>query len=93
VHRMLHHSRLDPDFTFGNGETLLVRAPIPDYLAGRRAAEFNVEGEISVVEISRGGRSMIPGPGTELRPGDRAGFVVAATALDRLRSFLGGRWE
>lgn len=93
VHRMLHHSRLDPDFTFGNGETLLVRAPIPDYLAGRRAAEFNVEGEISVVEITRGGRSMIPGPGTELRPGDRAGFVVAATALDRLRSFLGGRWE
>jgi trk system potassium uptake protein len=93
VHRMLHHAPLEPDYTFGNGETLLVRATIPDYLAGRQAAEFNVEGEITVVEITRGGRSMIPGPAAELRPGDRAGFVVAAAALDRLRSFLGGRWQ
>jgi len=81
VHRMLHHSPLEPEYTFGNGETLLVRAPIPDYLAGRLAAEFNVEGEITAVEITRGGHSMIPGPGTALRPGDRVSFVVASTAL------------
>jgi len=93
VHRMLSHAPLEPDYTFGNGETLLVRAAVPDYLAGRQAAEFNVEGEISVVEITRGGRSLIPGPGTELRHGDRVGFVAASTALERLRGFLGGRWQ
>jgi len=93
VHRMLHHASLEPEYTFGNGESLLVRAPVPDYLAGRPAAAFNVEGEITVVEVTRGGHSMIPGPGTTLQPGDRVSFVVASGALGRLRSFLGGRWQ
>jgi trk system potassium uptake protein TrkA len=34
VHRILRHRPLEPDFTFGNGETVLVRAPVPDYLDG-----------------------------------------------------------
>ncbi len=93
IDRMLRHAPLEPAYTFGNGETLLVRATIPDYLAGRQAAEFNVEGEITAVEITRGGRSLIPGPGAELRRGDRVSFVVASTALERLRSFLGGGWQ
>jgi trk system potassium uptake protein TrkA len=93
VHRMLRHAPLEPEYTFGNGESLLVRAPIPDYLAGRRVTEFNVEGEITAVEITRGGHSVIPGPGTTLRRGDRVSFVAASTALQRLRSFLGERWE
>jgi trk system potassium uptake protein TrkA len=93
VHRLLRHAPLEPEYTFGNGESLLVRAPVPDYLAGRKAAEFNVEGEITVVEITRGGHSLIPGPGTALRQGDRMSFVVASTALERLRGFLGGRWQ
>ena len=93
IHRMLSHAPLEPAYTFGNGETLLVRATIPDYLAGRQAAEFNVEGEITAIELTRGGRSLIPGPGAELRHGDHVSFVVASTALERLRSFLGGRWQ
>ncbi|HET9732386.1 MAG TPA: TrkA family potassium uptake protein [Acidimicrobiales bacterium] len=93
VHRMLRHRPLDPEYTFGNGESLLVRAPIPDYLSGRRASEFNVEGEIGVVEITRSGRSVIPGPSATLRSGDRVSFVVASGALGRLGSFLGGRWS
>lgn len=92
VHRMLRHRPLDPEYTFGNGESLLVRAPVPDYLAERRASEFNVDGEINVVEITRGGHSMVPGAGATLREGDRVSFVVASGALGRLRSFLGGRW-
>ena len=93
IDRMLRHAPLEPAYTFGNGETLLVRATIPDYLAGRQAAEFNVEGEITAIELTRGGRSLIPGPGAELRRGDQVSFVVASTALERLRSFLGGRWQ
>jgi trk/ktr system potassium uptake protein len=93
VHRILRHRRLEPDYTFGNGETVLVRAPVPDYLDGRPVTEFAVEGEISVVEITRGGHSAIPGPGSTLRQGDRVSFVVTSNSLQRLRSFLGGRWE
>lgn len=93
IHLQLRHRPLDPEQIFGNGETLLVRSKVPDYLASRRLSEFNVEGEIQVVEVSRGGHSLIPGPATTLREGDIASFVVASGALERLRGFLGGRWE
>jgi trk system potassium uptake protein TrkA len=93
VHRILRHRPLEPDFTFGNGETVLVRAPVPDYLDGRPVTEFAVEGEISVVELTRAGHSAIPGPGTTVRKGDRVSFVVTSASLQRLHSFLGGRWE
>ncbi len=93
VHRLLRHRPLDPDYTFGNGESVLVRASTPDYLEGRRASEFDVEGEIRVVEITRGGHSLIPGSATSLQAGDRLSFVVASASLERLRGFLGGRWD
>ena len=93
VHRILRHRPLEPDYVFGNGETVLVRAPVPDYLDGRPVAEFAIEGEISVAEITRAGHSTIPGPGSTLCKGDRVSFVVTSASLQRLESFLGGRWE
>jgi len=93
VHRILRHRPLEPDYVFGNGETVLVRAPVPDYLNGRPVTEFAIEGEISVVEITRAGRSIIPGPGTTVCKGDRISFVVTSASLQRLESFLGGRWD
>lgn len=93
IYRRLRHRVLDPEYTFGNGESLLVRAPAPLYLDGRLVREFNVEGEISVVEITRGGHSLVPGAGTTISAGDRLSFVVASSAMDRLKGFLGGRWD
>jgi trk system potassium uptake protein TrkA len=93
IYRQLRHRVLDPEYTFGNGESMLVRAPAPTYLAGRSVGEFNVEGEIAVVEITRGGHSLVPGAGTTVRAGDRLSFVVASGAMDRLKGFLGGRWD
>lgn len=93
AHRLLHHRNLEPEQTFGNGETLLVRAPLPGYLTGRQFRELNVEGEIQVVEVSRGGHSLIPGPASVVGDGDMVSFVVASGSLGRLRSFLGGKWQ
>ncbi len=93
VLQVLHHRALETQHSFGGGETVLVRSPIPDYLAGRRAAELNVEGEIRVVEMTRRGRSRIPLDGTDLEQGDVVSFVVASGSLGRLHSFLGGRWS
>jgi len=92
VIQLLHHQTLEPHQTFGNGETLLVRSTIPDYLAGRQAGELNVPGEIGVVELSRAGHSRIPEQSTPLQGGDVLSFIVAAGSLSRLRSFLDGRW-
>lgn len=93
VAQLLHHMTLEPHQTFGNGETLLVRSTIPDYLAGRQVHELGVPGEIAVVELSRAGHSRIPEPSTLLANGDVLSFVVAAGSLGRLRSFLGGKWS
>ena len=88
VIQMLHHLTLEPHQTFGNGETLLVRSRIPDYLAGRLVGELLVPGEIGVVEITTGGHSAIPETTTRLRHGDVVSFIVAAGSIGRLRSFL-----
>lgn len=93
LHRMLHHARLEAAQSFGNGETLLVRSPVPEYLTGRPVFDFNVPGEIHVVELTRAGHSTIPTAATALRHGDLVSFVVASGSLGRLRSFLGGRWQ
>lgn len=88
IHQMLLHRHLTPELTFGNGETVLVRSQIPAYLVGRRLNEFDVDGEIRVVEVTRGGRSLVPAHGTSAEPGDLVTFSVAANALNRLRDFL-----
>jgi len=90
VHHLLHHRTLEPELTFGNGETMLVRAFVPGYLAGRRVAELNVPGEIAVVEISRAGHSSVPEGTSMLQQDDFVSFVVASGSLGRLRSFLDG---
>lgn len=53
-----------------------------------RLAEFDVDSEIRVVEVTRGGRSLVPAHGTAAEPGDLVTFAVAATALGRLRGFI-----
>jgi trk system potassium uptake protein len=88
IHQMLSHRELEPEFQFGNGETILVRSTLPSYLDGRRVAEFNVDGEIQVVEVTRAGRSMLAGAAMTIEAGDQVSFAVASTSLARLRSFL-----
>jgi trk system potassium uptake protein TrkA len=88
VHHLLHHRELDPELTFGNGETMLVRSSVPDYLAGRQVAELNVAGEIQVVELTRAGHSSIPEGTSLLQAHDFLSFIVASGSLGRLRSFL-----
>lgn len=88
IHGLLFHRDLEPAYSFGNGEALLVHSAVPPYLEGRRLTEFNVEGEIEVVAVTRAGRALIPGKATMVHAGDRLSFVVASTSLPRLESFL-----
>ncbi|MGW4561121.1 potassium channel family protein [Streptomyces sp. NPDC004561] len=88
IHQMLLHRHLSPEVSFGNGETLLVRSQLPSYLVGRQVTDFDVDGEIRVVEITRGGRSLLPAHGVLAESGDLVTFSVAATALGRLSGFL-----
>jgi trk system potassium uptake protein TrkA len=88
IHQMLTNPHLAPDITFGNGETLLVHEALPGWLAGRPAHDFDVDGEIRVVAVTRGGRSFLPTRDSLTEADDEVTFAVAATALPRLRGFL-----
>jgi trk system potassium uptake protein len=88
VLQMLLHRHLTPEQSYGNGETLLVRSRLPAYLAGRPLAELDIDGEIRVVEVTRGGRSFIPTRTAAAEPDDLVTFAVAAHALGRLRTNL-----
>ncbi|GGS81062.1 NAD-binding protein [Streptomyces cinerochromogenes] len=57
-------------------------------LTGRQVTEFDVDGEIRVVEITRAGRSLLPAHGVLAESGDLVTFSVTATALGRLGGFL-----
>ena len=88
IDRMLRHRRLDPQVSFGNGETLLVRETMPVWFADRPLRAFDVDGQIRVVAVTRGGHSFLPTDDSLAHPGDTVSFAVTAGALERLRSFL-----
>lgn len=88
IHQMLLHRHLHPELTFGNGETMLVREALPAYLVGRPLHELDVDGEIRVIEVSRGGRSFIPETSAIAVADDLVSFAVARGSLGRLRDFL-----
>jgi trk system potassium uptake protein TrkA len=88
IERMLRYRYLTPEASFGSGETLLVRVPVPAYLAGRRASEFEIDGEIRAVVLTRLGFSSVVGSSTTLMDQDELTLAVAADALPRLQSFL-----
>ncbi|MFI8536545.1 potassium channel family protein [Streptomyces aquilus] len=88
LHQLLLHRHLTPELDFGNGETLLLRSRLPAYLTGRHLGELEVDGEIRIVEVTRGGRSFLPTHHTPAEVDDLVTFAVAADALGRLRGFL-----
>jgi trk system potassium uptake protein len=88
IRQMLSHRHLAPEVTFGNGETLLVREELPAWLAGRPLCDLEVDHELRVVEVTRGGHSLLAARDTVAEAGDVVSFAVAATALGRLRDFL-----
>jgi len=88
ISQVLRHRYLDPDVTFGNGETLLVRETLPAWFAGRPLHDLDVDGQIQLVACTRSGHSFLPTADSLAQAGDTVSVAVAATALDRLRSFL-----
>lgn len=89
ITQLLRHRYLDPDVTFGNGETLLVRETLPAWFAGRPLLDLDMDGQSRVVACIRGGHSFLPASDCTAREGDTVSLAVTASALERLRSFLG----
>ncbi len=93
-HRILSyisHGELDSEFQFGSGEVDLVRLDLPLHLAGRKAADLTVPGEVQVVTVLREGSARLAVPGTTFREGDVIYVAVAKESQSKLERLLGLR--
>ncbi|MGQ9475128.1 MAG: potassium channel family protein [Actinomycetota bacterium] len=93
-HRILSyisHGELNSEFQFGSGEVDLVRLNLPLHLAGRKAADLNVPGEVQVVTVVREGSACLAIPGTMFREGDILYVAVTKESQTKLERFLGLR--
>jgi trk system potassium uptake protein TrkA len=86
---LLCYSRLHTLHSLGSGEVDLVEAEVPSLLVGRATSEVVVPGEIQVVAISRGGRTLLPVPGAVFHKGDLVHLAVLGSSADRLKAILG----
>lgn len=86
---ILSYSPLNAVFSFGNGDVELVKIEVPSLVAGRRVNDLTVLGDIHVVAIERGNRTLLPTAGTTFQRGDMLYIAAAVTAGGQLKKLLG----
>ena len=72
----------------GTGDVENVELEIPQKLVGKTVGNLNIAGEISVISITRDGKTFIPTSGTVFQRDDLLHIAVLATSSDRLRKML-----
>lgn len=86
---LLCYSPLHTVYSLGNGDADIVEIEVPRLMAGQRVTDISVPGEISVVAISRGTKTIIPILGTMLQEGDLLYIAAAVSSSDRLKLIFG----
>ncbi|WP_026394166.1 potassium channel family protein [Acetobacterium malicum] len=86
---LLSFAPVNVAMSIGNGDVDIMEIEIPALLVGRRVGELTIPGEVSVVSISRGNRSIIPALNTVFENRDLVHLAVAAVSGERLKSLLG----
>ncbi len=85
---ILCHSHLDILLTLGNGDVDIVQMEIPPAIAGKLVRDITVLNEISVVSITRSGKTFLPTLGAMFEVGDQIQVALINTATDRLNDLL-----
>lgn len=86
---LLSFAPVNVAMSIGNGDVDIMEIEIPALLVGRRVGELTIPGEVSVVSISRGNRSIIPVISTVFEDRDLVHLAVATASSERLKSLLG----
>ena len=86
---LLSFAPINVAMSIGNGDVDIMEIEIPALLVGRRVGELTIPGEVSVVSISRGNRSLIPVINTVFENRDLVHLAVATASGERLKSLLG----
>jgi trk system potassium uptake protein TrkA len=88
IQLMLLHTTTEVRDTFGGGELLRVRVPVPAHLAGKSTSSLDVEGQIMVAGVSRGGKGFIPTSDSTMREGDFLIVMVGKDHMEDLEAML-----
>lgn len=88
IQLMLFHDRSEIRESLGGGELLRMRVPVPDHLVGKPIVGINVEGQILVAGVSRGGTGFIPIPDSTLKEGDFLIVIMAKDGMELLDAQL-----
>ena len=86
---LLTFSRLDIVHSLGSGEVGIVESEVPPILVGRMVQDVNITGEIQVVSITRGGKTVIPTSGSVFLKGDMVHIAVMTASEGLLKSLMG----
>jgi len=81
IQLMLLHTITEVRDTFAGGELLRVRVPVPAHLVGKSTSALDIEGQIMVAGVSRGGKGFIPSADSTMREGD---FLIVMVGKDHM---------
>jgi trk system potassium uptake protein TrkA len=79
IQLMLFHDRQEIRESIGGGDLLRMRVPVPQHLVGTKVNALNVEGQVLIAGVSRGGGGFLPTTDSTLQEGD---FLVVIMAKD-----------
>jgi len=86
---LLCYSPLNTVFSVGNGDVDMVEIETPPLMTGHKVSELMVPGEIHVVAIGRGNKTILPTMGTVLQKGDMLYIAVVVASSGRLKKLFG----
>ena len=88
IQLMLLHTTTEVRESLGGGELLRVRVPVPKHLVGKAATSLNVDGQILVAGVSRGGKGFIPTNDSTLKDGDFLIVMIGKDHMAKLEAML-----
>jgi trk/ktr system potassium uptake protein len=88
IQLMLLHTTTEVRDTFGGGEILRVRVPVPAHLVGKPTRSIDVDGQIIVAGVSRGGKGFIPSSDSTMQEGDFLIVMVGKDHMEDLEAML-----
>jgi trk/ktr system potassium uptake protein len=86
---MVTHPDLHSEYQYGDAEIEMMEVELPAGLIGKDVAELAVPGEITISAILRGGRGILPVPGTAFQKDDVVYINVLRESADKLERLLG----
>jgi trk system potassium uptake protein TrkA len=86
---MVTHADLHSEYQYGDADVEMMEVPLPAGLIGKSIRDLAVPGEIAVATILRGGKGILPEPGTAFEKDDTLYVNVLRESAEKLERLLG----